>query len=159
MTYKSDWTDAETELVQKHYGTMPVRELAAMLGRNKNQVIGKAGRLKLCKKKQITPGTVLKRKPRPKISVAPVANHVPAIKFVPIAMAVPVVATSKPVTFEHRTGCCFPTNFGGPFLFCNNPGKQKGESIYCDDHWKIMYDRPSQHHGKAVITAHRTTYR
>jgi hypothetical protein len=204
MTYKSDWTDAEVALVQKHYNKLPVRELAAMLGRNKNQVIGKAGRLKLSISKPsnaatLRPGfdsgkkwtdaaleqltefwnngtarrqiaftfgvsenaisTAVKRlglpervpavKPKPVISLAPIPKPVP----------LPVRVDNKPVTLEHRTGCCYPMNDGGPFTFCNNPGKQRGESIHCDPHWELMHSRPSQHHGKAVITAHRTTYR
>lgn len=41
-----------------------------------------------------------------------------------------------PVSLFERTGCCFPTNDGGPFLFCNN-GVHFPAS-YCEFHGNLM---------------------
>lgn len=41
-----------------------------------------------------------------------------------------------PVTLWERTGCCFPTNEGGPYLFCDNP--QRHPTSYCEFHGNLM---------------------
>lgn len=42
---------------------------------------------------------------------------------------------SNPKTLELRTGCCWPVNDGGPFLFCDDT--RDGTSRYCPAHRKI----------------------
>lgn len=41
-----------------------------------------------------------------------------------------------PVTLWERTGCCFPTNDGSPFLFCNN--ELHFSTSYCLFHGNLM---------------------
>ena len=41
-----------------------------------------------------------------------------------------------PVGLLERTGCCFPVNDGGPFLFCNNSKRE--QSSYCLFHGNLM---------------------
>lgn len=44
-----------------------------------------------------------------------------------------------PVMLWERTGCAYPTNDGGPFLFCNNERHEK--SSYCEFHGNLMVNR------------------
>jgi hypothetical protein len=59
--------------------------------------------------------------------IAAVAPKLPKSRIVP---------GSKPVTLFERTGCCFPVNEGGPFLFCDQP--LHGRVLYCDAHLGCM---------------------
>jgi hypothetical protein len=43
------WTDSEIRIVKRHYHRLPVREIAAKIGRTRNEIIGKARRLGLCR--------------------------------------------------------------------------------------------------------------
>jgi hypothetical protein len=47
-----------------------------------------------------------------------------------------------PVGLLDRTGCAFPTNNGGPYLFCNN--HIHGQSPYCEFHGNLMFKSYAQ---------------
>lgn len=55
-------------------------------------------------------------------------------KPVPMPTTVPEPVTT-PVGLLDRTGCAWPVNDGGPFLFCNHPT----EGTYCEHHHQRMY--------------------
>lgn len=45
---------------------------------------------------------------------------------------------SVPVVLWERSGCCYPTNEGGPYLFCNEPVQAKAS--YCEFHRRRMFN-------------------
>lgn len=47
-----------------------------------------------------------------------------------------IVPGSVPVTLFERTGCCFPVNEGGMYLFCDMP--LHGHKSYCTAHLPYM---------------------
>lgn len=129
-------------------------KIAVCLGQDfsRNSVIGKAHRLGIGGKEKM----VLEQpreKHRPvraphvnKITLPPISKPDPKYRWGFTPRREPVVSIPAPVTehvtLEHRTGCCWPTNDGKPFLYCNAPTKLNGDqSGYCPHHEQRMYSQ------------------
>lgn len=139
----------------------PLIDIAKSLGRSTDQIWSKAYKIGLGPRpKFITLVKIAVVRPKPKAKPLP---KTPALKVAdrPRLIAIePAAIHCVPVTLENRTGCCYPTNNGGPFLFCNNAGTTDGDSIHCDPHWALTHERRGhRHHGHAVKSAHRAVYR
>lgn len=136
------WSDQEVETLETMWAeNSSVQAIAIAVGRTVKAVKNKSAHLGLKPRNLPRHATVARQKP---VYSAPR----------PVVCEV----TCSPVTLERRTGCCFPTNNGGPYLFCNNAGKvqsRSGESIYCDGHWQFMHRNSNDYHGAAVKSAHR----
>ena len=78
------------------------------------------------------PGTIKKQGPAPQESFARYPKAPAAILSPP---------EGQHVTLIDRTGCCFPMNEGGPFLFCN---AELHEGSYCEFHHAAMFRKPDQ---------------
>lgn len=148
--YGKKWSAADTQRLRTLWAEkLSCSEIAHELGPRftKNSVIGKAQRLKL---PQRVPGRSIRSydnsRRAMKAALRPQKRKLkPFQRFYDVSPRVrypqaPVDAPTGPgVTLEKRTGCCFPTNDGRPFLFCDAPGKAYGESVYCDFHINAMY--------------------
>ena len=130
MTTPRTWTDTDLEQFGKLWidGTS-IKEMAVIFATTEGSIAHKRHRLKLPPRGSHI-GSIARwgmahrikiKGPTPPAQLKPV-QHPP----------------HEPVTLWERTGCAFPVNDGGPFLFCNNPGQQFSHSIYCDAHSKIM---------------------
>lgn len=124
------WTPDKVEELRRIWLDYSASEIGAMLGFTKKSVDHKARNLGLPNKNHVA---VARRSAALKLaSKGKQGRPVTAVKVVPPA------PNMKPVELHERTGCCFPVNDGGPFLFCNSPGTVHGASIYCDFHKHIM---------------------
>ena len=110
-------------------------------GITRNAVIGKVHRLKLTPRVMRIPVTPTqrqaKREKKERMKKNCIRSHdiAPVIRFpkAPPKMIEP--PNSAHVTLVNRTGCCWPVNDGGPFLFCN--ADRHGKSDYCEFHLQV----------------------
>lgn len=102
-------------------------QAAAEMGSTKNAVTSIIDRLR-------QQGEVIKCRP-PSIQVTQ-RRRPSGIRTAPRPPQVINHPPMTPVSLFERTGCCFPVNDGGPFLFCNN-GVHFPTS-YCEFHGNLM---------------------
>lgn len=120
------WSDDAIDTLRRVWLTARADEIASMLGRTVSAVEKMGHRLKLPNKnrnpfgRKLTGFTFRARKVRSPVSKVRVLPEPPPM---------------RPVDLFARTGCCFPVNDGGPFLFCNN-SKERGD--YCSYHHQVM---------------------
>lgn len=134
------WTPDDIELLKKlNSEGKTAAQVGVVLGMTSRAVSNKLHSL------GVKSGYKQPRKPKkPRLLQAKPAP----VKIVPIAAPI-----FQSVTLDRRTGCCFPLNDGGPFLFCNAPGDARGASLYCEYHWQAMHNSAAQHHPRSVRSA------
>ncbi len=112
------WNDDEDKIVRDNWGKLPTKQIAAMLGRTKNAVIGRAYRLlKECKKPP-APKPVYYQRKLP--TVIKRTDTVPQLLFSggqEAANDIPLPCTLA----EIKAGMCVYPTGKGPYLFCGLP--------------------------------------
>jgi len=129
------WTpDEDVALRALHAEGKSFTEIAHIMGRSKNSLIGRAYRLNLPKRIPGAPRRYQDRSQRVRLP-KPVSTRTE--RKPPMFLRVVTAPESKPVPLMERTGCCYPTTNEGPFLFCNAP--PSGHTDYCEFHRRLMY--------------------
>ena len=122
----SVWTDDRVAEMRRMWMDHPTTEIAAAIGMTASAVMHKAHRLRLHNKNQLaTQNRHMARRSAEKHSPGRPPTY---------ARIVPVAPDMRPVTLFERTGCAFPINDGGPFLFCNHATAE----TYCEFHKRVM---------------------
>ena len=145
------WSAAEIEAIRTLWESGKTGGfIAAQLGRSRCSILGKLSRLGI-KGRQAT-ARVQRATKVPKAEAKETRHkgsnayrilhairnrQEVATRIAAAAVKLPpsrIVPGSNPVTLFERTGCCFPVNEGGPFLFCN----EAAEGSYCPSHRPYM---------------------
>lgn len=122
----------EKRLAEMWAAGVSTRQIAVTIGLSANAIKAKVKRLGLAPRRH-PPRTRVAQRPSWK-SYGHRGQSRPPSKPVPMPTTVPEPVTT-PVGLLDRTGCAWPVNDGGPFLFCNHPT----EGTYCEHHRQRMY--------------------
>ena len=126
------WTPEKiAKLLELTAGSMSRSIAAETMGVTKSAVTGAIDRLRLSGVRvDVHPSVFKTRGGRPRKPVG---------RILPPKAPPPDGLKMAPVTLFERTGCAFPVNDGGPYLFCNLPVHD--QSPYCDYHGSLMVKR------------------
>ena len=133
----SFWTaDRIDTLRTLHAQNMTFDEIGAKLGTTRLAVNRKANRLGLSKRMAGFAAEYRWRfNEKPKPIVSPFDRR--TTPKPPQHYGVVLAPGSLPVPLIERTGCCYPTTDGKPFMFCN-AATSRGD--YCDFHRRRMFN-------------------
>jgi hypothetical protein len=124
----SPWTQARMDRMREMWLTNTAAEIAKVLGVTESAVQRKAHNMRLPNKNKIA--SVRSALARRAWTSRPVGRPPTSRAREPLP-----APNMKPVTLWERTGCAFPVNDGGPFLFCNCSTEG---GAYCGFHAQIM---------------------
>jgi GcrA cell cycle regulator len=147
----SDWTPAKIERLKSMWGKVRTKEICLALGMNRNQILGKAHRLKLLglgSPIKRAPGAApVQRKPRAPRDKGQFEQRMAVNSVIARTVTPPPIVTRplEPLLIPSRDACAWP--IGDPkqpgFHFCGNTPVVEGKP-YCAPCCRKAYRTPEE---------------